>query len=121
MPTVIRSGRRNPRRTVPVRVVVRLVLLFVGVLVVADTTVGDRGLIAVLHARREYQLLSFEIDHLREQNNQLREEVRRLRQDPLAIEELARRDLGLMRPGEKVFIIRDIAPANRQDSPEKSH
>ena len=36
------------------------------------------------------------------------EEVRRLTEDPAAIEEIARRDLGLIRPGEKVFIVKDL-------------
>ena len=35
----------------------------------------------------------------------------RLRTDPAAGEERARRDLGLIKPGEKVFIIRDVGPA----------
>ena len=34
----------------------------------------------------------------------MRNEARRLREDPTAIEELARRELGLIKPGEKVFI-----------------
>jgi cell division protein FtsB len=33
-----------------------------------------------------------------------------LREDPNAIEELARRELGLIRPGETLFIIKDIPP-----------
>ena len=40
----------------------------------------------------------------------LREDARRLREDPAAIEEIARRELGLMSPGEKLFIIRDVEP-----------
>jgi cell division protein FtsB len=120
MPTVVRSERRKDRRSVPVRVVVRLLLLLVAAFVFADTTVGDRGLIAVFHAEREYTALVSELDRLKGQNSQLREEIRRLREDPAAIEELARRDLGLMRPGEKVFIIRDAAPATPLDAPESS-
>ncbi len=100
--------------------IVRLLLLLVAALVIADTTVGERGLIAVFHARREYAALSSEVDRLREQNSHLREEIRRLREDPAAIEELARRDLGLMRPGEKVFIIHDVAPAVPPATPEKT-
>ena len=50
MPTVVRSERRKDRRSVPVRVIVRLLLLLVAALVFADTTVGERGLIAVFHA-----------------------------------------------------------------------
>jgi cell division protein FtsB len=40
----------------------------------------------------------------------LREDARRLREDPAAIEEIARRELGLMSPGEKLFIIRNVEP-----------
>ena len=40
-----------------------------------------------------------------------REQVRRLTEDPSAIEEIARRELGLIRPGERVFIIKDLPPA----------
>ena len=40
----------------------------------------------------------------------LREQVSRLTDDPAAIEELARDELGLMRPGEKVFIVKDLKP-----------
>ena len=42
------------------------------------------------------------------ENARLREEVRRLTEDPAAIEEVARRELGLIRPGEKLFIIKDV-------------
>jgi cell division protein FtsB len=31
-----------------------------------------------------------------------------LRENPQAIEEIARRELGLIRPGEKLFIIKDV-------------
>jgi cell division protein FtsB len=41
----------------------------------------------------------------------LRELARRLKEDPLAIEEIARRNLGLIKPGEKVFIIKDVLRA----------
>ena len=45
------------------------------------------------------------IDSLRAENDRLREEVRMLLEEPRKIEELARRDLGLLESGEKVFII----------------
>ena len=38
-------------------------------------------------------------------------QARRLREDPPAIEEIARRELGLIRPGERVFIVKDVPPA----------
>ena len=75
---------------------------------VANALVGDQGLLATLRARRQYDDLAATIARQRSENARLREEARRLREDPAAIEELARRDLGLIRPGEKVFIIKDL-------------
>ena len=46
---------------------------------------------------------------LRAENDGLREDVRRLREEPRTIEELARGQLGLIHPGEKLFIV--TAPA----------
>jgi len=88
-------------------------LIFVASLIVVDGLVGDRGLLAMLRARHEYDELSATISRQRAENARLRETARRLREDPTAIEEVARRDLGLIRPGEKVFIVKDVAPARR--------
>jgi cell division protein FtsB len=90
-----------------------VLLLFVASLIVVDALVGDRGLLATLRARHEYDELSATIARERSENAGLRETARRLREDPAAIEEVARRDLGLIRPGEKVFIVKDVTPAKR--------
>jgi len=71
----------------------------------------------MLQARREYQALSSDLDRLRGENQRLHGEVQRLREDPSAIEEAARRDLGYMAPGEKVFIIHDAKPAPNTPKP----
>ena len=85
-------------------------LLFVASVFLADSLVGDRGLLAMLRARRDFQQLTATIATERAENARLRNEVRRLREDPRAIEEIARRDLGLMKAGEKVFIVKDVQP-----------
>ena len=85
--------------------------LFLGaVALLANVLVGDQGLLATLRARRQYDELAGIIARQRAENARLRAEARRLREDPEAIEEIARRDLGLIRPGEKVFIIKDLSP-----------
>jgi cell division protein FtsB len=86
----------------------QLALFMVGALLVVDMLVGDRGLIAMLRARKQYDEVSASLVRQRAENDRLREEIRRLQDDPTAIEELARRELGLIRPGEKVFIIKDL-------------
>jgi cell division protein FtsL len=73
--------------------------------------VGERGLLAMMRAQNEYDRLSAEISRQRTENARLREQVRRLTEDPSAIEEIARRELGLIKPGERVFIIKDLPPA----------
>ena len=79
--------------------------------IVIDGLVGDRGLLAMLRARKEYDQLAATIAKQRHENARLREEARRLNEDPAAIEEVARRELGLIKPGERVFIIKDVPPA----------
>jgi cell division protein FtsB len=98
-----RTGRRR-------RIVHWLVMLFAAVVVV-DAIVGEQGLLATLRARRDYQDLAATIERQRAENSRLREEARRLREDPAAIEEIARRELGLIRRGEKVIILKDLPPA----------
>jgi len=88
--------------------IVHVLLLFVAVIIVVDALVGDRGFLAMLRARRESDQLAATIANQRADNARLREEARRLREDPSAIEEVARRELGLIRPGELVFIVKDI-------------
>jgi cell division protein FtsB len=76
--------------------------------VVIDAFAGERGLAALYRNRQELARLSSEVDAKVRENDQLREKIRRLSgEDPAAIEDIARRELGLMRPGERLFIIRD--------------
>jgi cell division protein FtsB len=65
----------------------------------------------MLRARQEGDQLSATIARQRAENARLRDQARRLRDDPTAIEEIARRELGLIKPGERVFIIKDVPPA----------
>src|SRR5204863_6707975 len=92
------------------RRLVHLLLLFVASIIVVDTFVGDRGLLAMLRARKAYDELTLAVGRQRAENARLRDEARRLREDPAAIEEIARRDLGLIRPGEMLFIVKDVPP-----------
>ena len=78
---------------------------------VVESLFGARGLSAMMQARREYAVLANDLDRIRGENQRLQAEARRLREDPTAIEEAARRDLGYMAPGEKVFILHDAKPA----------
>jgi cell division protein FtsB len=83
-------------------------LVFITLLIVVDAIAGEKGLLALLQARREYSALERSLERARIENAELREMARRLREDPTAIEEQARRELGLIKPGEMLFIVKDI-------------
>jgi cell division protein FtsB len=86
----------------------RYALLFVTVVLIADALVGEKGLIALMQARREFGAVDLALQRAREENAAMREEARRLREDAAAIEALARRDMGLIKPGEVLFIVKDV-------------
>jgi cell division protein FtsB len=88
--------------------IVRYLIVAVGCVLIIDALVGDRGFLAMLKARQQYRSLEGSLVRSREENAQLREQARQLREDPQAIEDIARRELGLIRPGEKLFIIKDV-------------
>jgi len=90
------------------RRLLRHALVFITLLIVVDAIAGEKGLLALLQARREYSALERSLDRARTENAELREMARRLREDPNAIEEQARRELGLIKPGETLFIIKDL-------------
>jgi cell division protein FtsB len=88
--------------------IVRYLIVAVGCVLIIDALVGDRGFLAMLKAQQQYRSLETSLVRARAENTQLREQARQLREDPQAIEEIARRELGLLRPGEKLFIIKDV-------------
>jgi len=103
--------RAKPSRRARSRRIVHLVLFLTAAAIVVDALAGDRGLLAMLRVRREYRELAATVARDRAENARLAEQARRLREDPAAVEEVARRELGLIKPGEKVFIIKDASPA----------
>ena len=89
------------------RRLVRHILLFVTLVIIVDAIAGEKGLFALLQARRQYAALERSLERARDENAEMREMARRLREDPAAIEETARRELGLIKPGEVLFIVKD--------------
>jgi cell division protein FtsB len=104
------APRRRGKRTV------QYVVLLIGCVIIVDALVGDRGLVAMLKARKQYQALEASLERERAENAQMREDARRLREDPAAIEDVARRELGLIKPGEKLFIVKDVPQTDRSRS-----
>ena len=113
-PHPVRRKTRTLSRKARNRKLLHIGLILVAMVIVLDALAGDRGLLAMLRVRGQYNTLAGTLARQRAENARLAEQARRLREDPTAIEEVARRELGLIKPGEKVFIIKDIAaPASK--------
>ena len=95
-----------PRRTPTPRRTGRYVLALVTLLLLANAFIGERGLVSLLRADREHTRLQLVIDTLRVENDRLRRYVHGLTTEPRIIEDLARRELGMISPGELLFTIR---------------
>ena len=88
-------------------------VIFVTFLLVVNAVFGERGLLATLRIKKQYAEISRSVAAIRAENARLLETVRRLQSDPAAVEEAARRDLGLMDPDEVLVIIRDVEPTGQ--------
>lgn len=86
----------------------RRALVFGTCVLMADALFGDWGLAQTIRARRDYEQAATSLARLRQDNAGLREQARRLQDDPAAIEEVAREELGLIRPGEILVVVRDL-------------
>ena len=64
---------------------------------------GDGSLIRIYRLSRQRAGLLQDIERLRAENARLRLEVGALQQDETRLEEIARRKLGLVRPGEVIY------------------
>jgi len=67
------------------------------------TFFGDKGLLQVYRLRRELREIERVNMELRQENERLRGEIGNLRTNKKYIEELARRELGLVKKGEIVY------------------
>ncbi len=92
------ENKPSPMKRWPVLVVGGMVLL-----AFLYSLFGDVGIISTLDLRAKQKGLIAENSRLRAENEQLRGEVEKLRSNPSYIEEIARKELGLM--GKKEIVI----------------
>ena len=102
------SGASIPDKRRRGRRAVQYLLVFVGCVLILDALVGEKGLLEMVKKRQEYRALEQSLTDVRAENARLKEEAQRLQEDAGAIEDLARRELGLIKPGEKLFILKDV-------------
>jgi cell division protein FtsB len=87
------------------------------VLAVAVLAVGGQSLGRVWRLKQEVDGLEREIAGLRAETSRLMAVVDRLRTDPDYIEQVAREDLGLVKPGERILKL-PPSPGSPSQRPE---
>jgi len=81
----------------------RYVLLGVAGLGVYHVLTGPSGALNLLRLKREKARMEADLDSLTQRKRELQVEKARLERDSAYIERVARKDLGMARPDEKVF------------------
>lgn len=74
-------------------------LLILGIL----TFFGEKGMLHLLRLQKELVRIKEKNMKLEEENQKLREEVKRLQTDKRYIEEIARKELGMVKEGEIIY------------------
>jgi cell division protein FtsB len=72
-------------------------------LVLLVAALGDHGVLQLWRLRDEIEILQREVQVLEAENERLSRTITELHDDPQAIERIAREELGLVRPGERVL------------------
>lgn len=95
-----------------------LVILLVGLIILIwyFTIFGEKGVIKIIELRRERDRLLADISRIEQDNERLAQEIKRLREDADYLESVARRDLGLIRENELLFIFEQQEATNKEKS-----
>jgi cell division protein FtsB len=80
-----------------------LFVLFLFVVLGLVTFFGDKGLLHLSDLQKDLTRLKERNVKMEEENERLKEEVRRLQQEKRYIEEIARKELGMVKKGEIIY------------------
>jgi cell division protein FtsL len=106
---------------------VRTIFILGFVLLLLQDVFGTHGVVAMRRSQQEAAQIGKEIKQLDDENKQLDQRVKELKSDPHAIEEIARKDVGLARPGDIIFkvtpqsgdVSRNLNPPGSSSAPAK--
>ncbi len=79
------------------------------------TFFGDKGILHLLRLQKELVRIKEVNLKVEEENRKLKEEIKRLRYEKRYIEEIARRELGMVKDGEIIYQF-DLPPTEKESS-----
>ncbi|OGP79294.1 MAG: hypothetical protein A2V86_08675 [Deltaproteobacteria bacterium RBG_16_49_23] len=93
-------------------------LLFLFLFLGFFTFFGDKGILHLLRLQKELAKIKEVNMKMEEESRKLKEEVRRLQYEKRYIEEIARRELGMVKEGEIIYQF-DLPEDKKRDSKTK--
>ena len=100
-----------------------LVLLLASIALIVHNIFGQNGYLALRRQQKQVQTLQQEIQQLKQDNDDLAKQIKALKSDPAAVERLAREQMHLVKPGEKVYTLPPArvptAFPDKKDAPPK--
>lgn len=81
---------------------------------------GRNGYLTLRHQKKEYNALQQQIQTVSEQNKQLEMKIKALKKNPEAVEQQARDQLHLAKPGELIYMLPDRKPVQASATPRQS-
>jgi cell division protein FtsB len=78
---------------------------------------GERGLLTFFRSRDTTDDLKTQIEQIRRENELLKQKIEKLIKDTAEIERLAREQLGMVKPGEKVYFFVQEEPNKKPPAP----
>lgn len=87
----------------PVSKIIPLWLVLIVLVMLGFALLGERGVLRAMQSYHHKQELEQQLADLKLQQQALREEIRRLRKDRDYWEQLARKELGMVREGELIY------------------
>lgn len=82
-----------------------LLLIFFLLILIMAFVFGNRGLLEIIKTQKQIQALQQTIKELEAEKLRLSKEIATLRENPLALEKMAREKLWLMKKNEKVIVL----------------
>jgi cell division protein FtsB len=94
-----------------------ILVLFLFLIFGFFTFFGDKGIIHLLRLQKEWVRIKEANVRIEEENRKLREEVKRLQFEKRYIEEIARKELGMVKEGEVIYEF--DSPDDKKNSKDK--
>jgi len=93
-----------------------ILVLFLFLIFCFFTFFGDKGIIHLLRLQKELVRIKDANAKIEEENRKLREEVKRLQHEKRYIEEIARKELGMVKEGEVIYQFESPNEKNRKNA-----